>query len=82
VHVLYLKRDVENSIYYIIYTIMLFYTFSYTFRGPNVHFTAGEIDFEMKKTITKGVGRGAGIGFGFAISFDLNSLQYVFTVVV
>lgn len=68
--------------YIIICTIVLFYTFSYTFRGPNVHFTAGEIDFEMKKTITKGVGRGAGIGFGFAISFDLNSLRYVFTVVV
>jgi len=27
-------------------------------------------------------GRGAGIGFGFAISFDLNSLRYIFTVVV
>lgn len=34
---------------------VILYFFIHVTRGPNVHFTAGEIDFEMKKTITKGV---------------------------
>jgi hypothetical protein len=29
--------------------------YTLAFLGPNVHFTASESDFEMKKTITKGV---------------------------
>lgn len=38
------------------YHRVILYFFAHVSRGPNVHFTAaGEIDFEMKKTITKGV---------------------------
>jgi len=34
---------------------VILYFFVHASRGPSVHFTTGEIDFEMKKTITKGV---------------------------